>query len=152
MIEIQAPNEYNYTGTKIFLGGSLSLLGDWRADFIDDLSDTNYIFLNPRRDDVDTFDWDSPSEVLNNLIRWVNDDIQDTDIIVLYFQESVNSPVSILDLADLMKYKNVYVGADENFWKRSLINTAEIEFNFPLYDNINMIIQKLRGLYNANND
>lgn len=145
MIEVKSPNDYNYTGTSVFLGGSLTIENDWRADFVEDLSDTNYILLNPRREDVETFQFDTEDPEFIAHVRWVNDALQDADIVVLYFCSTTESPVSLLDLADLLKYKKVYLCVDDNFWKRSLLVSAAIDFNVELYTNINDVIQQLRG-------
>jgi len=144
MLEVKAPNPYPTDVKSVFLGGSLTVERDWRDEFVKLFNDYDVALLNPKGDNIKEVA-DETSEAFVNSVRWVNEALQDADIVLLHFSEDTESPVSLLDLADLCKYKDTYICMDAGFWKKALIESACIEFNVPIFDSLEKASLAIKG-------
>lgn len=104
---VKAPNKHNeLNGIKIFLAGSIEmgLAENWQDKITKELiecdqyTDEELIIINPRRDD-----WNSSwIQSINNpqfteQVNWELDSLEDSDIIVLWFDPNTKSPISLLE-------------------------------------------------------
>src|ERR1035437_6205106 len=102
-IEIQAPNEVidKPYFKKVFLAGSIEQgkAEDWQKRVIKELADQPIIFLNPRREE-----WDASwkQEITNpkfkEQVTWELDGLEIADVIIIYFDPTTKSPISLLEL------------------------------------------------------
>lgn len=129
---IKAPNKHNQlNGIKIFLAGSIEMgaATKWQdkvtkqLELCQQYTDEELIILNPRRDD-----WDSSWEQsINNLqfseqVNWELDSLEDSDIIVLWFDENTKSPISLLEFGLFAASKKIIVYCPDKFWRKGNID------------------------------
>jgi hypothetical protein len=99
---VKAPGTYNNDAQfTIFLAGSIDMgsAEDWQTKLSSELSDENVLLLNPRRDDWDS-SWkqsiDDPQ--FRQQVEWELKGQEDADLIVYYFADGSQSPITLLEL------------------------------------------------------
>ena len=131
---VKAPNKHKPSfSTKVFLAGSIEMgkAENWQEKITEALSDLDIIIYNPRRDDWDS-SWSQDPQKSSNFIEQVNwelDRIDQSDLVVFYFDGATISPITLLELGlclgkkkeilvfcpnEYFRYGNVYLTMKQN--------------------------------------
>lgn len=117
-----APDEYS-----IFLAGSIDLgkAIDWQQQVTEHLSDTDAVFLNPRRPQ-----WDSTWEqtITNSLFReqveWELQGMERANTIAFYFAPQSQAPITLLELGLAARGKKAIVCCAEDYWRKGNVDVV----------------------------
>lgn len=105
MIHLQPPNKTSIHRFKVFLAGSIEMdrAERWQDKILSKLEDYDIVVANPRRDDWDvniTQEKDDPR--FSEQVNWELDNIQSAQIVFFYFQPGTTSPISLLELGEVL--------------------------------------------------
>lgn len=121
MIEIKAPNNLSIDSyQRIFLAGSIEMdtAEHWQKKIIKEFEDEEVVFINPRREKWD-ITWTEEDSNFVKQVNWELNAIEDSDLIVVYFDPNTKSPVTLLELGLLIaSEKEMVVCCPEGFWRR----------------------------------
>jgi len=150
-IEIQAPNELiNKIGyATVFLGGSIEMgkAENWQQKIVKTLSDKPFIFLNPRRDDWDS-SWEQTIEnpEFKLQVTWELTGLEMADVIVMYFDPTTKSPISLLELGLHARTKKLIVVCPEGFWRKGNVDIVCQKYGIKQAESIDDLINILQDL------
>lgn len=128
---IKSPEDLPKKGFKayripsVFLAGSIEMgkAIDWQTRVTNELSEESVLILNPRRDD-----WDSSWEQkINNSkfkqqVDWELDALEYADLILMYFDPSTMSPISLLELGLFAETGKLIVCCPDGFWRKGNVD------------------------------
>lgn len=127
-IEIQAPNKLKDDGrVKVFLAGSIEMgkAEDWQEKVVTELKDYPIQFLNPRRDDWDS-SWEQTKENknFNEQVSWELDSLEAAQFIIMYFDPSTKSPITLLELGihACCNPEKLIVFCPDGFWRKGNVD------------------------------
>lgn len=160
MIEVQPPKgilgHYN-TWPRIFLAGSIELdsADRWQDRLLGDLWHYDFVALNPRRSD-----WDNSIEQsiedprFVEQVNWELDNIEESDLIVFYFDPNTKSPITLMELGIVSQMLDgpvdVIVCCPPGFWRRGNVEVVCARNGIMLVDNydsfVNQIEEWLKGV------
>jgi len=153
MIEIKAPNsdhDIDHYLPRIFLAGSIEMgvAENWQTRVVGDLADSDVVLLNPRRDDWDS-SWrqsiDDPQ--FNKQVTWELDGIDNSDIVIFYFDPSTKSPITLMELGIACSSDtwsdHVYVCCPDGFWRKGNVEIVCDRYNIPLFNTYEELIEHL---------
>lgn len=156
MIEVQAPLNYSQYAEKkkIFLAGSIEMgrAIEWQKRVVEDLEDIDVVLLNPRRRD-----WDSSWEhSINHLqfrqqVEWELQALDDSDIIVMYFDPETKSPITLMELGihAATNPAKVIVCCPDGFWRKGNIDIVCARYGVAQVEDLNDLIFALRDKLDA---
>lgn len=129
-------NEKN--GMNVFLAGSIEMgvAENWQDRLAKDFKDYNITFLNPRRDD-----WDSSlvqsidNKPFRDQVEWELNGLMEADFVVMYFDPSTKSPISLLELGLMCYTGKIIVCCPDDFWRRANVEIVCNRFEIPMYNN-----------------
>jgi len=109
----------------LFLAGSIEMgvAENWQDKVVRLLKDTDWIILNPRRDD-----WDSSwvqsknNNQFRQQVEWELDGQEMADKILLYFDPKTKSPITLLELGLFGKTKKMIVVCPDGFWRKGNVD------------------------------
>lgn len=132
MKEIKAPQKYHYTEyPRVFLAGSIEMgnAEKWQSKVVRLLDKTEGFVLSPRRDDWDS-SWiqskDNPQ--FREQVEWELDALENATYILLYFDPSTKSPISLLELGafgeggDLDEKGKMVVVCPQGFYRKGNVD------------------------------
>lgn len=112
MIYIQAPTELTLPPKSIFLAGGISNCHNWQDTVSSMLKDTNYIVMNPRRNDFDV----SKVEESIKQIEWEFKYLQMATNILFWFPPETVCPITLFEYGKwITSDKPLHVGCDPNY-------------------------------------
>ena len=120
MIQIRAPHEFERDALlTVFLAGSIEegKAEHWQDKFMQQFSNYNIIFLNPRRENF------SPAD-LKEQIRWELRALHKAEIIVMYFDPNTQSPISLLELGLYASSEKLFVCCPDGYFRKE--NVVEV--------------------------
>lgn len=102
--------------TRVYLGGSIAkgLAEKWQQRLILSFKADNVVFFNPRRDN-----WDEAKISASEQIQWELKHIEKADILVIYFDPTTQSPITLLELGIGMRHQRCIVCCPPGFWQRT---------------------------------
>jgi hypothetical protein len=117
----------------VFLAGSIEMGSavNWQQTIVDTFTE-NVIFFNPRRDDWDST-WGQDSDKFNEQVNWELDRLADSDIILLYFDPSTKSPISLLELGLYARSGKLMVCCPDGFWRQGNVRVVCERYNVPYF-------------------
>jgi hypothetical protein len=134
-IVIKPPTNYfNRTNNVyVFLAGSIEMgsAEPWQDQIIERFNE-NVVFFYPRRDDWDST-WDHNSDKFNEQVNWELDMLEDADIILLYFDPSTKSPISLLELGLYARSRKLLVCCPDGFWRQGNVRVVCERYNVPYF-------------------
>lgn len=137
MIEIKAPNTYLLIPKqqRIFLAGSIEMgkADNWQSRLSKSLEDREGLILNPRRDDWDAC-WE---QVISNpqfrqQVDWELTAMEDATHIVMYFDPTTKSPVSLLELGLHARSGKLTVCCPDGFWRKGNVDIVCKRYGVPM--------------------
>lgn len=143
MEEIKAPQFVPASGPQIFLAGSIEMgkAEHWQKRVIEALKDTDWIILNPRRDDWNS-SWvqskDNPQ--FREQVEWELNSMEGADTILIYFAPGTQSPISLLELGLFATGKKdsqeLIVVCPEGFWRKGNVDIVCERHNIKQYETL----------------
>lgn len=152
MIEVQAPHAYaQHSGkTKVFLAGSIEMgrAAEWQKRVVEEVGDLDIVVLNPRRRD-----WDSSWEQtihhpqFREQVEWELQALDDSDIVVMYFDPETKSPITMLELGvhAATTPEKVIVCCPDGFWRKGNIDIVCARYGVAQADDLDSLIVQLRA-------
>lgn len=137
-------------GITVFLAGSIEngKAENWQDKFVKNFEDLNITFLNPRR-----VNWDSSWEqsVKNPefayQVGWELSGLQMSDYIVLYFDPTTKSPISLLELGLYAHDPKLYVCCPDGFYRQGNVEFTCHFYDVPFYRSYNDFIVHMRIIW-----
>ena len=131
---------------NVFLAGTIEMgkSFDWQKVVIDKLQDKKVNIFNPRRST-----WDSSwVQDINNpqffeQVKWELTRMELSDYILMYFDPSSKSPISLLELGLYADTRKLMVTCPEGFWRRGNVQIVCQHYNVPLFDSVESMIVQL---------
>ena len=125
MKEIKAPNEIRDDGRTIFLAGSIEMgkAENWQEMVAGLLKDEDVILFNPRRDDWDS-SWEQSIEngQFREQVEWELRAMEHADRILMYFDPTTKSPISLLELGLFASSGRLIVVCPKGFWRKGNVD------------------------------
>jgi len=145
---ITAPEELILNkGYSVFLAGSIE--GDtaqkWQDIVIEHLTNDIGILVNPRRDA-----WDSSwKQEINNLkfneqVNWELEALEKVDLIIMYFDKSTKSPISLLELGLFAKSGKLIVCCPNGFWRKGNVDIVCNRYGVLQVQNLEELINEVK--------
>lgn len=147
----RAPEDVTLRDRKyksIFLAGSIEMgkAIDWQTKCEIELSEQGeYHTFNPRR-----LSWDSSwKQSIDNpkfkeQVEWEMFCLEISDIIIMFFDKSTMSPISLLELGMHASSGKVHVVCEEGFWRKGNVDIVCKRYNIPQYNTLDELIQFLK--------
>ena len=133
---------------KIFLAGSIEqgIAEDWQSYVEKALSnDDRYCLLNPRRDNWDnTWEQSIKNTQFKEQVNWELDALELSDLIIMYFDASTKSPISLLEFGLFAKSNKLAVICSQGFWRKGNVDVICERFNILKFNNLDEIIKQLK--------
>lgn len=160
-IEIQAPNEVidKPYYKKVFLAGSIesdptsptgSRAEEWQKRLIMSLSEELIIFLNPRRDN-----WDASvkQEITNPKFKeqvvWELAGLEEADLIVIYFDPTTKSPISLLELGlHAANFDKVIVMCPQGFYRKGNVDIVCERYGITQVNSFKQLTKEIKQVVN----
>jgi hypothetical protein len=148
MTAYKAPQDYPMGNNEeyVFLAGSIEMgkAVEWQTLIEKEFEGSGINTLNPRRDDWDS-SWvqdPTPGTKFHEQVTWELTGLENSDMIVFYFDPKTQSPVTLLELGkclennedklifvccspEYFRYGNVKIMCDREFERKSLILFSE---------------------------
>lgn len=147
-MEIQAPEPLTYPDyyTSVFLAGSIEMgkAEKWQERVIRKLSAHPIVFFNPRRND-----WDSSwkQEIgdpqFSQQVNWELDALEAADWIIVYFDPSTQSPITLLEVGLHAKSGKIIVCCPDGFWRKGNVDVVCAKYGIPQASDIDDLIEML---------
>lgn len=123
---IEAPNQLDINNQfSVFLAGSIE--GDtaqkWQDIVIENLSKDEVVVLNPRRVSWDT-SWKQSitNSKFKEQVTWELTALERANMIIMYFDISTKSPISLLELGLFAKSGKLVVCCPDGFWRKGNVD------------------------------
>lgn len=138
----KAPQEYpdDPSIPCIFLAGSIEMGAavDWQTELTEFLGTTDlpHCILNPRRDDWDS-SWEQSldNEKFREQVEWELDGIENSDIVVFYFDPDTKSPITLLELGSVIDSgKDVIVYCPDGYWRKGNVDVVANKHGFEVFE------------------
>ncbi len=151
MKEIKAPNKIPQ-GRSIFLAGSIEMgaAENWQDRVARELASTDWILLNPRRDDWDS-SWKQSIEnkQFREQVEWELNAMEHANHILMYFDPATKSPISLLELGlwthpSETKASKLIVVCPEGFWRKGNVDVVCSRYRVPQFLSLDSAIRYFR--------
>ena len=121
---------------SIFLAGSIEMntAVDWQTDITKSLENVRgcaFVF-NPRRDDWDS-SWHADSNEFKEQVSWEMTALDIAKVIVMYFDPTTKSPISLLELGLYAASGKMIVCCPNGFWRKGNVEMVCNRFDIPLF-------------------
>jgi Nucleoside 2-deoxyribosyltransferase like len=144
---IYPPNPIPPKGNTIFLAGSIEQDNavNWQENIIQHIDNEDIIILNPRRKD-----WDqSWKEEIENpfffeQVEWELKGQERADLIVMYFDPTTQSPISLLELGLFAQTKKMLVCCPKGYWKKGNVDIVCRRYQIAQVDNLYNLINSIK--------
>ena len=112
---IECPDTYQGDERALFLAGGITGCGDWQAEMVALLSDTDWVLLNPRRKN---FPQNDPAAA-EWQIRWEHDHLRRAAAILFWFPSETLCPITLYELGTWsMADKPLFLGVHPAYARR----------------------------------
>lgn len=154
---VKAPDRYPEVTNhvKVFLGGSIEMgkAEDWQTRLTKDLSQNkDVMILNPRRDDWDS-SWKqdpTPGTQFHEQVTWEMDAQDASDVIVYYFADETQSPITLLELGMYARThatgeKHIVVRCSPKFWRHGNVKVVCDKYGIPCVETYEEMLDVIGG-------
>lgn len=137
-------------GPELFLAGSIEMgrASEWQARLIAELAaqGVNGTVWNPRRPDWDASlrqDIDEP--VFREQVEWELEHLEAADVVVVVFDPTTQSPITLLELGWLAACKPhaVVVYCPEGFWRRGNVQVVTYRYGLQWVEGWDALVAEL---------
>ena len=145
---LKAPQFVNNKLATIFLAGSIEMgvAENWQAKAERLLADSHYVILNPRRDDWDsTWEQKISNPKFYEQVTWELQGIEDSEYILMYFDPSTKSPITLLELGLIagISPEKLIVVCPEGFWRKGNVDIICDRYRITTSETIEDAIHKI---------
>jgi len=149
-IEIQAPEPIKLDDNciSVFLAGSIEMgtAENWQKKLVEMLEDESIIFFNPRRDDWDpTWEQSIDNKNFREQVEWELDALEQSDVIVMYFDPNTKSPISLLELGLFARTNKMIVVCPDGFWRKGNVDIVCNKYGITQVNDIDDLYDLLRN-------
>ena len=134
---------------SIFLAGSidLGLASDWQGQVIQELSDTSWTVLNPRRSDWDE-SWvqNKDNAEFRQQVEWELAAQEQAEVILMYFEPHSKAPVSLLELGLFARTGKMIVVCPDGYWRKGNIDIVCERYNVKQLASLTEAVDYLKTL------
>ncbi len=150
---VYPPNRVTPNKHSIFLAGTIDMGNsiDWQQHSINTLEsfdiEEELTIYNPRRKDWDS-SWkqEITDPQFNEQVNWELDMLEQATIILLYFQKSSLSPISMLELGLFSTNKKMMVCCEDGFWRKGNIDIVCQRNGIPMYTELDKMLIELNDI------
>ena len=140
--------------SKIFLAGTIDNGNskDWQQELINELGqieiecNTYFEVYNPRRKN-----WvKNPSkDLMEEQIKWEQDHLDESDLIIMVFSNKSQSPISLLELGLYAESGKLLVFCTDKFWRYDNVRLTCEKYLVPLVNSTKTkdIIKEIKNIY-----
>jgi hypothetical protein len=125
MAKIIKPPAPLQDGFSVFLAGSIELgnAGNWQTFIENELSGTDILIFNPRRENWDP-SWlqSQTNPKFREQVEWELNALEKANIIAMYFEPDTRSPVSLLELGLFARSGSMIVCCPAGFWRKGNVD------------------------------
>ncbi|WP_103866145.1 nucleoside 2-deoxyribosyltransferase domain-containing protein [Aquimarina sp. I32.4] len=145
---IEAPEEVNINNQfSVFLAGSIE--GDkatkWQDIVIQNLTKEEIVILNPRRSSWDnSWKQEISNPTFKEQVTWELQALEQADMIIMYFDKTTKSPITLLELGLFAKSKKLTVCCPKGFWRKGNVDIVCEHYNIKQVDTIEELIDKVK--------
>ena len=145
---IKAPESlvFDYR-TSVFLAGSIAggTAQNWQDRIIESLSNEEVVLVNPRRNSWDkSWKQDIDSIQFNEQVNWELEALEKSDIIVMYFDASTKSPISLLELGLFAKSQKLIVCCPDGFWRKGNVDIVCARYGIQQVEELEDLVNEIR--------
>jgi hypothetical protein len=150
---VKAPNSppTSIFGTRVFLAGSIEMgsAEKWQDRVAEFFFEDAVTLLNPRRDDWDS-SWkqDISNPKFKEQVRWELDWIERADMVLMYFDPSTQSPISLMELGYLagLDASCVIVVCPQGFWRKGNVDFICERQKFTQFETLDQAMNYIKTL------
>lgn len=139
MVEIKPPKYVDIKGITVFLAGSIEMgvAEDWQTKVKNRFESYQITLYNPRRDEWDS-SWkqEQKESNFNDQVNWEMNNLEDCDIIFMYFDPATKSPISLLELGLHADSGKMIVVCPDGYWRKGNVEIVCTRFNIPLFNSL----------------
>lgn len=129
-----------------FLAGSIEMgaAEDWQTKIGQILDNKGCVVFNPRRKD-----WDSSwvqhysNPQFSQQVRWELNALEKADKIIMYFDPTTKSPISLLELGLFARSRKLIVICPEGFYRKGNVEVVCDQYDVPFYHTLDDYIKTL---------
>ena len=128
----------------VFLAGGISNCPNWQAQILELLRDTDWLVLNPRREDFDLSD----SQMAEAQIEWEYRHLALSDAIAFWFPPQTLCPITLYELGKWsMTDKPLLIGVDPLYARRFdvVVQTRLARPDVTVTDHLEGLAAQLKG-------
>lgn len=126
----------------VFLAGSIEQdkAKKWQNKVIRWLAPTPVQILNPRRKEWDA-GWEcrASNPNFNEQVMWELNAMEHADIIIMYFDPSTMSPITLLELGLYADSHKLHVCCPDGFWRKGNVEIICRENTIPMYETVELL-------------
>jgi len=157
MNEIKPTNKIEFIeNLSVFLAGSIEMdkAENWQNTIVQHFEKSNITFYNPRRDSWDaTWKQEISNPKFKEQVIWELDALEQSEIIVMYFDPLTKSPISLLEFGLYAKSKKMIVCCPEGFWRKGNVDIICERYEISQVDSLQALIDYIKlSLKNNAND
>jgi hypothetical protein len=110
---------------------------DWQTKVTNRFEKHQITLYNPRRDEWDS-SWkqEQKESNFNEQVNWEMNNLEDCDIIFMYFDPGTKSPISLLELGLHAESGKMIVVCPDGFWRKGNVEIVCTRFNIPLFNSL----------------
>ncbi|MBQ4822636.1 nucleoside 2-deoxyribosyltransferase domain-containing protein [Aquimarina sp. MMG016] len=125
---ITAPSKIELNkNLSIFLAGSIEVgvAERWQDKVIKELLEENVTVLNPRRPSWDaSWKQEIDNPVFKEQVSWELEALEQSDMIVMYFDKNTKSPITLLELGLFARSGKLIVCCPDGFWRKGNVDVV----------------------------
>ena len=140
---------------KIFLAGSIEMgqCEDWQQKIVEQFTDSDITFLNPRRKDWDST-WEQKIEnaQFNEQVSWELIGLEEAELIVLYLDPQTKAPISLLEMGLFANSGKMIVCCPEGYWRKGNVDIVCKRYGVHQVPSLDELVKtiKTKALNKAN--
>jgi hypothetical protein len=136
----------NSARKSVFLAGSIEMgvAENWQDRVGKFFHDLGYDVLNPRREEWDS-SWEQNFEnpQFYQQVNWELNALENADLIIMYFDPSTKSPISLLELGLFARSGKLRVVCPDGFWRKGNVEITCNYYKIPLHNNLETLFLDL---------
>jgi hypothetical protein len=136
----------NSARKSVFLAGSIEMgvAENWQDRVGKFFHDLGYDVFNPRREEWDS-SWEQKFEnpQFYQQVNWELNALENAYLIIMYFDPSTKSPISLLELGLFARSGKLRVVCPDGFWRKGNVEITCNYYKIPLYDNLETLFLDL---------
>ncbi len=140
MILITAPQKIDCNNFAVFLAGSIEqdCAENWQNKVIESLQNIDITVFNPRRQEWDkTWVQNIENQIFTEQVEWELNALEQSDVILMYFDPKTKSPVSLLELGLFAKTGKMVVCCPDGFWRKGNVDIVCKKYNIKQVETLN---------------